>query len=378
MRRKHNTVHHHRRWLRRAAVLLSVVSVAGLLLGIWGYTQGWDRYIHYRRLPDWGRSHEQALLQSLSTPPANTPPSAGGLANAAPAATAQTTSHIDMMTLGNGAVQDGHFDSATLGKSVAFRIYLPPGYDDPRFAQTRYPVVFLLHGSPGGCGDWVDGASADQTADALIRSGTIRPVIIVMPDGSLGDPHHDTQWGNSPVTGERVEAAIIDDLIPVIDQQYRTIARRDARAIGGLSSGGYGSINIALHHPETFGVAFSLSGYFKPTNTYDGHDIWGSDAARSANSPISQVHSLAQPMHILLMEGLDEGQGVADTNAFDAKLTQSKIDHRTLFAAGGHSWEFWKTHLLDALEYANQHFPATANNAASVTGQPITTGGGTT
>ena len=275
-------------------------------------------------------------------------------------------------------VESHVFHSESLNRDTPYYIYLPPGYDDPRFAHERYPVVYLLHGSPGGDSDWIDGASANQTADALIRSSTIRPLIIVMPDGSLGDPHHDTQWGNSPVTGERVEDAIVNDLIPAIDRQYRTLTRPDARGIGGNSSGGYGAINIALHHPDKFGVVFSLSGYFNAENTYDKRNIWGSDEERNANSPALYVHSLSEPLHIDIIEGLDEGQGVADTKAFDAKLTAVGIDHQTQFAPGGHSWDFWKAHLLDALEYANQHFPATSNGAASTTGQPRDDGRGAT
>lgn len=368
------------RWLRRAALFLGILSVAGLALGAWGYSRGWDRYIHYRHLPDWNRSHEQALMATLTTtPPASaaaTP--VAGMADAAPPAATPPAGRIDMLALDNGNVRDESIDSPVLGKRFHFRIYLPPGYDDRRFAHTRYPVVYLLHGAPGGCNDWVDGAAANQTADALIRTSTIRPLIIVMPDGSLGDPHHDTQWGNSPVTGERVEDAIINDLIPAIDRQYRTLAKPEARAIGGLSSGGYGAVNIALHHPDDFGVVLSLSGYFTAENTYDKRDIWGSDAVRNANSPALNVHPLAEPLHIDIIEGLDEGQGVADTKAFDASLTAAGIDHQTQLAAGGHAWDFWKTHLFDALRYADQHFPTANNDAASRTRSPRDDGGGAT
>jgi enterochelin esterase-like enzyme len=265
---------------------------------------------------------------------------------------------MNYMHMDNGRVTHEHIQSAVLGKEFDYRIYLPPGYDDHRMRNMRYPVIYLLHGAPGGKDDWVDGGSANQTADALIKSRTIHPVIIVMPDGCLGDPHHDTQWGNSPVTGERVEDAIIQDLIPAIDATYRTIPSRDARAIGGLSSGGYGAVNITLHHPEVFSTTFSLSGYYRWEKTYDGKDIWGSDAARRLNSPEEIVQPLSQPLHMDIIEGLNEGAGVADTRTFDAKLTQAGIDHEMHFYDGGHSWDFWKTHLLDALEYTDRYLTA--------------------
>ena len=261
------------------------------------------------------------------------------------------------MTLSNGQVKDASIDSPVLGQKMKYRVYLPPGYDDPRFANTRYPVVYLLHGAPGGMHDWVDGGSANQTADALIKTRTIQPIIIIMPDGSLDDPHHDTQWGNSPVTGERVEDALIQDLLPAMDQTYRTLPGKDERAIGGLSAGGYGAVNIALHHPEAFSVAFSLSGYFLPELTYDGHDIWGSDAARTHNTPLANVAQ--QALHIQIIQASDEGDSFVQAGQFDQALTQHGIDHEFLRIDGqGHSWDFWRDHLLDALKYTNRFFGA--------------------
>jgi enterochelin esterase-like enzyme len=362
------------RWLRRFVIGLAVVTALSGVVAAWGYSQGWDRYIHYRHLPDWNRTHEKALLNQLlptataraslaATPQASLADASPALGSrksaditASPSASPDTV--LDYMHMHNGRVTHEHIQSAVLGKILDYRIYLPPGYDDRRMQHTRYPVVYLLHGAPGGEDDWVDGGSANQTADALIRSRTIHPIIIVMPDGCLGDPHHDTQWGNSPVTGERVEDAIIHDLIPAIDATYRTIPNRDARAIGGLSSGGYGAVNITLHHPDMFVSVFSLSGYFRWEKTYDGKDIWGSDDARRLNSPEEIVQPLSQPVHMDIIEGLDEGSGIDDTHAFDAKLTQAGIDHETHFFDGGHSWDFWKAHLLDALEYTDRYLTA--------------------
>jgi enterochelin esterase-like enzyme len=361
-----------RRWSIRLLTGVAVLALLTGTLGAFGYSQGWDRYIHYRHLPDWNRSHEKALLATLgatatanvaaatrSPRPTATSPNSTPPAGTSPTATPQPT--VDMASLADGNVASKNVDSPTLGKQLDYRIYLPPGYDDTRFATTRYPVIYLLHGAPGGQDDWIDGGLANQTADALIKTATIRPVIIVMPDGSLGDPHHDTQWGNSPVTGERVEDALVNDLVPAIDAAYRTIPKPDARAIAGLSSGGYGALNIALHHPDTFHVVVSLSGYFSAAQTYDGHDIWGSDQARAENSPANNIGPRDQPLHVELIDGLDEGKGVDDTKAFDAQLAGAGIDHQTLFFPGGHAWEFWKDHLLEALEYCDGHLAGHAS-----------------
>jgi enterochelin esterase-like enzyme len=339
-----------------------------LLLGTtawYGYQQNWERFIYYRHLPDWRRTHEKHLIKRLATDATRT---AGSASAAQPASgatpspavpvapvvnAAPPTPTIDYMQLPNGRVTDASIDSSVLGKQLDYRIYLPPGYDDPRCAHQRYPVLYLLHGAPGGMHDWVDGGSANQTADALIKMRKITPLIIVMPDGSLGDPHHDTQWGNSPVTGERVEDALIQDLIPAIDQTYRTLPGKDDRAIGGLSAGGYGAVNITLHHPEAFSVAFSISGYFNAEQTYDGHDIWGSDAVRKLNTPLDTVAQ--QVVHMQIIQARDEQGTFAEAQQFDQLLTQHGIDHQFLPTDGqGHSWDYWRDHLLDALTYTNQ------------------------
>jgi enterochelin esterase-like enzyme len=356
-----------RLWLRRTAYVLCGLT---LLLGTtawYGYQQNWERYIYYRHLPDWRRTHEKHLIKQLaadatrtagSTSASTARPASNSSSNlgtpvASVANVAPPTPTIDYLQLPNGRVTDASIDSPVLGKRLDYRIYLPPGYDDPRFANQRYPVLYLLHGAPGGMHDWVDGGSANQTADALIKMRKIAPLIIVMPDGSLGDPHHDTQWGNSPVTGERVEDALIQDLIPAIDQTYRTLPGKDDRAIGGLSAGGYGAVNIALHHPEAFTVAFSISGYFQAEQTYDGHDLWGSDAVRQLNTPLDSVAQ--QAVHMQIIQARGEQDTFAEAQRFDQALTQHGIDHQFLpYDGQGHTWDFWRDRLLDALTYTNQ------------------------
>jgi enterochelin esterase-like enzyme len=364
-----------RRWLRRAAFVLCGLTLALLATGWYGYQQNWDRFIYYRHLPDWRRTHEKHLLKQLAAaatqtaaaqpgadagPHASPNPGPAVVSNQAPQS-ASPTPGVDFMALPNGRVTDASIASAVLGKQMKYRIYLPPGYDDPRCASMRYPVLYLLHGVPGGMHDWVDGGNANQTADALIKMRVIRPLIIVMPDGSLDDPHHDTQWGNSPVTGERVEDALIQDLLPAIDATYRTLPGKDDRAIGGLSAGGYGAVNIALHHPEAFTVAFSISGYVTPEQTYDGRDIWGSDAARALNTPLDNVAQ--QAVHFQIIESFNAGKDLTEAEQFDQALTQHGIDHEFLrFDGDGHAWSFWSAHLLDALKYANSFFSVPSAN----------------
>lgn len=142
-------------------------------------------------------------------------------------------------------------------------IYLPPDYDT---SDHRYPVVFVLTGFTGRGTMLLNDAPWEETLpqrmDRLIAQGIGRPMIVVMPDcfTRIGG----SQYINSSAVG-RYEDHIIQELVPYVDENYRTLADRKARAVVGKSSGGYGSIILAMRHPETFGIMASHSGdlYFE-------------------------------------------------------------------------------------------------------------------
>ncbi len=142
-------------------------------------------------------------------------------------------------------------------------IYLPPGYDT---SNTRYPVVFVLAGFTGRGITFLNDAPWEETLpqrmDRLIAAGNVQPMILVMPDcfTRLGG----SQYINSSAVG-RYEDHIVQELVAHVDQKYRTRADPSHRAVVGKSSGGYGSIILAMRHPEIFGIMASHSGdlYFE-------------------------------------------------------------------------------------------------------------------
>ena len=148
------------------------------------------------------------------------------------------------------------------------RILLPSGYSS--HPHRRYGVLYLLHGTSGGAADWTGSGAAEQTTAG-------RPLIVVMPDIALNDGGGG--WCTNWVRGvhERWETFHIDELVPWVDANLRTISARGARAIAGLSQGGFCSISYAARHPDLFGVALSYSGAVD--TTYDA-------AARAGFVPI--------------------------------------------------------------------------------------------
>ncbi|HJT59967.1 MAG TPA: alpha/beta hydrolase-fold protein, partial [Ktedonobacteraceae bacterium] len=144
-------------------------------------------------------------------------------------------------------VHDAVISKALGGQKKDFLVYLPPSYNTPQGRTKRYPTLYLLHGSPGGDGDWFTAGKADQSADTLIALGKIPELILILPDGN-GRRGQTSEWGNSFDSRQNIETYVADDLVKYVDSRYRTIADAAHRAIAGLSMGGFGAMNIAIHH----------------------------------------------------------------------------------------------------------------------------------
>lgn len=160
-----------------------------------------------------------------------------------------------------GVARDVFYHSALNKRDVLIKVYTPPGYE--RSAE-RYPVVYNLHGAGGGSAQrqW---SRARKTLKDAVENGKVRPLIYVFVDG-LGDTFF-LDYDDGTVFAE---STIIQELIPLIDSRYRTIASREGRSIEGFSMGGGGSLRIAIKYPELFtavvsyGAALIKGDSFKP------------------------------------------------------------------------------------------------------------------
>jgi enterochelin esterase-like enzyme len=154
-----------------------------------------------------------------------------------------------------GSLNEVTIESVALAKNLigdkterSILVYLPPAYDT---STKRYPVVYFL---PGFGDRSMDTSSED--INKLIQGGTIQEMIIVVVPGDnrLGGSF----YVNSPVTGYW-EDFVVQEVVGYVDNHYRTIARVESRGISGHSMGGFGSLNIAMLHPNVFGIVYSLS-----------------------------------------------------------------------------------------------------------------------
>lgn len=137
-------------------------------------------------------------------------------------------------------------------------VYLPPSYDAS--PAKRFPTLYLLHGFTANNKAWTtngyQGMSLQPLMDEMIRSGKIREMIVVAPNG--WNAYRGAFYTNSSVTGNW-EDYIFRDLVQNIDANYRTLAKSESRGIAGHSMGGYGAVTLAMKHPDIFSAVYALS-----------------------------------------------------------------------------------------------------------------------
>jgi S-formylglutathione hydrolase FrmB len=160
--------------------------------------------------------------------------------------------------------------TAALSRPVRVNVLLPTGYD----GRTRYPVLFLFHGTSGGADDWLDSGDVAAATAAY-------PMIVVMPDagydGNGGSWFTDWVDQGTSLGAARWETFHIDQLVPYVDAHLRTVHTRSGRAVAGLSQGGFGSLSYAARHPDLFVAAAGFS---------PAPDIWRDPRARVAGTAL--------------------------------------------------------------------------------------------
>jgi S-formylglutathione hydrolase FrmB len=224
-----------------------------------------------------------------------------------------------------------------------------PGVPD----SARLPVLYLLHGLPGNDGI-ADDIGLRGTLDAAFTSGRLRPFVVVAPDGNstgAGDP----EWADSADGSVRVESFVTGELIRAVEGDHRR--DRAHRAIAGFSMGGYGAMNLALRHPDSYGQVAALAGYF---HTDDPSGVFGGvPAVVSANSPDRQVATAAR-LRVMLADGATDGDPVAggETQRYAALLRAAGQHPLVSVTPGGHTPQWLVSILPTAFRFLEQGWSA--------------------
>jgi enterochelin esterase-like enzyme len=269
--------------------------------------------------------------------------------------------YYDARPVPHGLVQIMTYESKALGGATRQAyVYTPPGYTQ---GNTRYPVLYLLHGGGDLDPGWVMTGRANFILDNLIADKQARPMIVVMPlargGGSLGVGPNGLTPGNSgpgnpagrgagPAGGRGAAAPapppapaalqafaqdFFGDLMPMVERTFRASTRPEDRAIAGLSAGGAATINTAFSRPELFRsiVIMSAGGGQNLEASYPR--FFGNNAAA------------AKQMKLIWLGVGDEDFALAGTKAIDDVMTKHGITHSYTVTKGRHEWRLWREHV---------------------------------
>lgn len=224
--------------------------------------------------------------------------------------------------------------SAAMGTVSNATVVLPDSYGKN---NVRLPTVYILHGWSGNDTDWTSKTDVGKLADEY-------NVILVMPDGS-----YDKWYVDSPVSpNSKYETYIGKEVVEFVDRTYRTVAKKEARAITGLSMGGFGALNVAVNNAATFGAAGSLSGGVDPR---DFSKNWGLENALGDHVKSADFwndKAIVNNVHRFIFSGIDLAIdcGVDDffidsNRALHKRMVDLKVPHDYTERPGGHSWDYW-------------------------------------
>ena len=246
-----------------------------------------------------------------------------------------------------GTWVDRTFSSAAVGRTMPYRVFLPPDYHAASRAAERYPVLYLLHGMGGRYDEW-SGYGVEEVANELHKNGKLPRMILVAPQGGLG------YWMNQ-LDGAQWGDYVARDLVQHVDATYRTVARREGRAVGGLSMGGHGAVQLALTYPDVFGTAGAHSPSIRTEDSAPAYFGSGADFAR--RDPISLAHTarFTSPPRIWIDAGKDDPWKDRAEELHQA-LRARGWPHEWHVYEGGHDGWYWGDHLWEYLPFYAESF----------------------
>ena len=240
--------------------------------------------------------------------------------------------------------------STAMNKTYKAAVVLPASYSKNKAA---YPVLYLLHGGFGHYRDWIEKTPDKELLHNLSDKYNL---IIVLPEGEVFSYYID-----SPIQkGSQFESYIIKDVIPKIDNTYRTNRSSKARTISGLSMGGYGALYLSARHPDLFCASGSMSGALNPdmrgwklspemaNNIKNAFaSIMGSmdSVDYSAYSVISMADVIKKNGTKLIFDcGVDDFL-IEPNRELHRRLVFNQTPHDYSERPGGHSWAYWQNAL---------------------------------
>lgn len=241
-----------------------------------------------------------------------------------------------MRNVAHGAVTYEYYPSVsgTMGSLV---VYTPPGYD--KNTSQKYPVYYLISGTTDTEETFFKVGKTNLILDNLIADGKAKPMIIVMPYGNIAARIAEQKGGSKPADptvrdgDDAIKRAndfgneLLGNIIPYVDKNYRTIADRNNRAIGGFSRGGGQTLRAAFGHMDKFAWVCSYSSYLSPQEMDKNFPQIGSNPDNTNKQ-----------LKLLWVSVGSDDFLYKGTVEFMDYLKAKKVNYKSLITDGGHTW----------------------------------------
>jgi len=244
----------------------------------------------------------------------------------------------DNKAVPHGDVRKVWYQSSTLKEQRRMHVYTPPGYDA---GDEKYPVFYLLHGGGDEDSGWSTIGRAGFILDNLIAAKKAKPMLVVMPNGSLPRPAVAPGAKLDPkemaAIQDRFTNELMKDVVPHVEKNFRVKAGAENRALAGLSMGGGQTTRVLTTHPDQFAyVAIWSAGLF------------GGDPAafeKQNENFFQNVGVVNKTVKRLDITVGDKDFALAGSKALDELFTKHKINHELKTTGGGHTWINWRQYL---------------------------------
>ena len=245
----------------------------------------------------------------------------------------------------HGTVASRWYDAKDLGFDRKLSVYTPPGYET---SAAEYPVLYLLHGAGGDEEAWLSLGRAAQILDNLIAQGKAEPMLVVMPNGNVGqdaapgagsDGFYTPQFMTPETMNGKYEAQFMD-IVSFIEANYRVKADKAHRAIAGLSMGGYHSMHISRFYPDTFDYVGLFSAAIIPREDKSDKGVYANfdETLKAQNENGYQLYWI----------GIGKTDFLYEANtAFRKQLDQMDMPYEYMETEGGHIWRNWRVYLSE-------------------------------
>jgi enterochelin esterase family protein len=234
---------------------------------------------------------------------------------------------LDDKIVPHGHVATVRYSSSVTKTQRQMQVYTPPDYGK---TDRAYPVLYLQHGGGGNDTDWVVQGRANFILDNLIAGGKISPMIVVMPDGNLG------QFAMSPI-GDLYPQELLGSIVPTIEQNYRVTNSPKDRAFAGLSMGGLQALSVLVQQPGAFATVGVFSSGWFPQVVADLEEHHRDLLARPA---------IAEQTDLLwIAVGRDDRLAHENTRNTRHLLARYGISSTYYETTGDHTWDNWRQYL---------------------------------